>query len=82
MNIALKKLPVVDDDAPAVKFDIEALLMDQAEAAAEIICKDNGLRFRVVQRQGCPCIVTRDHVMTRMNVSITDGFVTHIHGRG
>lgn len=80
MNL-LKVQPQVEE-GPVVPFDLEALLMDQAEAAAETICKDLGLRFRVIRRQDCPCITTRDHVMTRINVAVTDGFITQVYGRG
>lgn len=77
----LKVQPQVEE-GPIVPFDLEATLMDQTEEAAADICKDLGLRFRVINRQGCACITTRDHVMTRINVAVTDGFITNVYGRG
>ncbi len=63
-------------------FDLDAALVHQSEMAAEEICKERGLRFRVVRRQGCPCVVTRDHIVTRINVAVEDGFVTEVLGKG
>lgn len=77
----LKVQPQIEE-GPIVPFDLEATLMHLSEKAAADVCKDLGLRFRVINRQGCACIATRDHVMTRINVAITDDFVTNVYGRG
>jgi hypothetical protein len=77
----LKVQPKVEE-GPIVPFDLEAALMHQSEQAAAEICKDLGLRFRVIRRQGCPCLCTRDVIMTRINVVVEDGFITEVSGRG
>lgn len=64
------------------KTKLEAMIIDHTVEAATEILKDSGLQLRVVKREGCPMITTRDYNPFRVNVGTDKGFINEVLGNG
>lgn len=65
----------VAGDAPEDFSDLIGLTPQEAQARS-------GLAIRVTMRDGRPLIVTHDYRLDRLNVSVADGLVDFVRGRG
>lgn len=77
----IKGLTLVQREAMDL-MSIEEAIMGLEPDVAHVYATTRGCAVRVVQRQGCPCIVTRDHRPFRHNVAVIDGVITEVLGRG
>lgn len=63
--------------------DPETWLVGLGIERATKLLGDRGMTLRVARRQGCECILTRDHRPFRWNVDVDAvGNITEVLGRG
>jgi len=57
-------------------------LVGQPLEVVEQAIKADGKYVRVIEKDGVPQVVTRDHNLSRLNVVVKNGIVTAIQGIG
>lgn len=77
----IKGLTLLQREAMDMKSVDEAILGLEPELA-NVYAATRGMSVRVVRRQGCPCIATRDYRPFRHNVAVVDGVIAEVLGRG